>query len=48
MQKALDNLYPDQWLDVSVHHSLGQGYFCSIISLEDPDAKPSGQGMSSG
>ena len=45
MQKALDNLYPDQWLDVSVHHSLGQGYFCSIISLEDPDAKPSGQGM---
>ena len=35
MQKALDNLYPDQWLDVSVHHSLGQGYFCSIISLED-------------
>lgn len=43
MQKALDNLFPDQWLDVSVHHSLGQGYYCSIISLEDPDAETCGQ-----
>lgn len=34
MQKALDLLYPDCWLDVSVHHSLGQGYYCSIVSAE--------------
>ena len=34
MQKALDLLYPDRWLDVSVHHSLGQGYYCTIVPEE--------------
>lgn len=35
MQKALDLLYPDTWQDVSVHHSLGQGYYCTIVSEEN-------------
>ena len=39
MQKALDVLFPDQWLDVSVEHSLGQGYYCQIVSLTEPEER---------
>lgn len=35
MQKALSCLYPESRVDISVEHSLGQGYFCHIRGMED-------------
>lgn len=32
MQKALANLFPDEHPDVIIRHSLGQGYFCILVS----------------